>query len=293
MDFEPRQLTVEQTESLRRLSRQVLIQLELRRKLTAQVSLSRQEANRQISLVLSTDKYKVIKRFALATTGTVRNNIESPLPVQPQAQQEFSERILGSLTGSDYDFRNQSSEVEFIAPTGSTIFDLRETWKAGLIDHFTIEYIANGDPTPTPHFKFNRNTQKFESTTILTTGCPPYCIHVQVGGTIKDDLKSSCPPQSGIINTYPTVNGLLQTNVSPFALFCDMLVAERKVDEVTGITSVFEQDREINCRVRTGGSNRCWAQYYQSNKNNNFGTHHTRTLFVLYDDGWRIAQILD
>ena len=33
MDFVPRQLTFEQTESLRRLSRQVMTQLELRRKL--------------------------------------------------------------------------------------------------------------------------------------------------------------------------------------------------------------------------------------------------------------------
>ena len=33
MDFEPRQLSFEQIESMRRLSRQVLAQLELRRKL--------------------------------------------------------------------------------------------------------------------------------------------------------------------------------------------------------------------------------------------------------------------
>jgi hypothetical protein len=229
----------------------------------AQISLSRDEAARQISFVLASDKYQVAKTFTLEATGTTRNF------VQPQDRQEHSNKIKGLLTGSDQDFQQAIGNMNKILGAYFTISykggitNLRDTWKSGLLDHFEINY-GLGDPYGSPP--------------VLDPG-----MKVFVEGIVKVKFKLLCPPAAGGDTgaNHPGIGS---------GIFCEMFVAQRKIEKVTGITSAFDQGQMVNVvefdeRLEPTDAGRDVGMKLE--------VRPARALFVLYDDGWRIAQILD
>jgi hypothetical protein len=219
---------------------------------TAQTNtLSREEASRQISIVLKNTP--VIKKLSLTISLEFFPRFRSPTQLDQYSEQdnkEYVDYLMKTLTAPDSPF--SISLPSRFAPdnsrnsvTGRQDFqELREAWKAGLIDHFDIDVYARSG---------------------------------SIEGTVKENQRTLCSPERG--------EGF-QSNL----WFCNLLVAQKKVDKVTGITSAYTQNQivkvvEFDERIEPTDAGKMFDVKAE--------VHPARAFFLLYDDGWRIGNILD
>lgn len=214
---------------------------------TAQTNtLSREEAGRQISIVLKNTP--VIKQLSLDISLEFPPRFRSPTQLDQYSEQdnkEYADYLMKELTGPDSPFsslpsRFASDSARYGVVSRRDFQELREVWKAGFIDHFAIDVSAR---------------------------------YGSIIGTVKESQMTLCSPERG-------------SHLS----FCNLLVAQKKVDQVTGITSAYTQSQivkvvEFDERIEPTDAGKMFDVKAE--------VHPARAFFQLYDDGWRIANILD
>jgi hypothetical protein len=154
-------------------------------------------------------------------------------------------------------FKNRTLS-KFIGPMpppgmqGGSIYEgFNQAWHVGLIDHFDFKPVL-----------INGNNN--------ATG-------IDIVAVVKQD-QTICQPEQ-----MPSPDGLL--------LVCDIDTLHRSVDQITGITSMFDQGREV--RIVEFNLRKVATDVGEKLFNYKSGTVRAKAYFVLYDDGWRVNPEID
>lgn len=249
---------------------------------TEQTALSREDARRQISAALSDDKYLLKKE--LFTSAQFKTNIEAAV----DNQDGYHRAITTYLTADDAALSTwtRQNPGNPLIPQDFSLTLLRESWKLGLIDHFDISSkIIYPDQSNWPALLRSKNPQtcfypnmaipnNYDGSRGGTFVCK---LQVDVDGNLKDSVRNFCIPQQ-------------RMSGEDRQRYCDIITARREVDQITGITSVFDHGQEIKVvefdeRTEPTAAGQFFALRPE--------VHPARGLFLLYDDGWRIVNIFD
>ena len=254
------------------------------------LSLLREEAARQIIPILSNKEHLIIKTFTIKTQVT-RKLVGAKVAIENQSLY-LADLIKYLTTVDDQDVRNWISQNKtdpllscncFFEMNDPIVWGLRDTWKAGLIDHFTVNLqVRHPDKTNWPFSEDLRQKCLYPNMALGadnqdgSRGAMFVCnLTVDIFGVVKDEKLCASEPAS-----VPA--GFAETQ-------CNVVIAQRELTDVTGITSAFYKGREIKIvefdeQIEPTAAGKLYTDTRAAIKP-------ARAFFLLYDDGWRIAKI--
>jgi len=225
--------------------------------------LSREEATQQISVILSSKPYLVTRIVYRETHLHLRYAWAKFANDNPTA---FADRVIARLTAATY--------TKYDILNGDPgLMALHESWQAGFIDRFAVSSKLN---YPNEH-----------------QDCWDRAGIARMMASTAAGPKDPEDPVYFLCNVDADVVGILKAGVpcSQEQITCSIVVARRQVQAVTGITSMFAQGREIKIVEYNEGLVPTAEGQGLLHLKEEF--HSAKALFLLYDDGWRLSQILD